>query len=209
MNVTYAKNPASLQVIENPAPKRKRTSAKNGSSTATKRASTRTVTHHRNNPMTTKNMSDTFKKVAGPALSVVAGQAGASQATQLVLNNTTTLNPTMRKAISIGLPFVLAAVLLGQKNEYVKMAGVGAGVVSLQSAIKIIMPSAQAAAAETVDGLRRIARPQASGYLSNASVTSEGRLLMSREQASGKAIGAHNSGFLSSSALPTRATYTA
>lgn len=208
MKVMYAKNPASLQVIENPA-KGKRYSAKNGSSTATTRAKNKTVTYKsRNNPMNTSEMKGTFKKVAAPALAVVAGLAGSNLATQQVLNIASTANPTMRKVVSIGTPFVIAAILIGQKNSHVKMAGVGAGVVSIQNAFKIFAPGVKMMANETIDGLRTITRPQASGYLSNAAISPEGRLLLAREQDSGKAI-AHNSGFLSSSALPTRATYIA
>ena len=156
--------------------------------------------------MNAKNITGTFQDVAGPALSVVAGQAGATQVTQIVLNMAQNANPTVRQGISIGLPFVAAVFLLGQKNKYVQMAGVGSAVTSLHAAYRAFFPAVKTAA---VEGMRRMQKPGGSGYLSGTTTDEygneydeHGRFLRNRHQAFGKAIGPKNSGYLSSGDRP-------
>lgn len=94
----------------------------------------------RNNPnMNAKTITGNFKKVGAPALSVVGGQMLAAQARKIATTMVGS-NPSVRKLTDIGIPFVLAVLMLPSKNEYVKMAAVGAGVDAVHTGFKHLIP---------------------------------------------------------------------
>ena len=165
MNVMYAKNPApengqlqTLEVAPDMVPD-----------------ATSLLRSNPNELMDIKKTQQNFMKVGAPALSVVAGQMGAAQIRRLGMGFVGT-NPNVRKATDIAIPFLLSAFMLGSKNDYIKMAAVGAGVDFVHTTIKHLAPMVTGnVQAAIVDGdpdladFRRARRPEGSGFLDDRS----------------------------------------
>ncbi|MCH8567618.1 MAG: hypothetical protein LAT67_05115 [Balneolales bacterium] len=156
MKIMFAKNPAGkLQILE---------SAQISSNEA--------LSLLRPNPhmdTSAENLSKNFKAVALPAIAVVGGQMGSRFARGAVKGFVGT-NPTVRKAADIAMPFMVAMLLLAQKNKHAKMAGVGAGVDFVHTAFSHIAPmfGSTIASIETdpdLSDLRRKPSEAASGFL--------------------------------------------
>lgn len=127
----YAANPSELQILENPSPKKRKM--------ATRKSTTTRRTPRRKNPSMATKITD----IAGPAISVIAGQALATQITQLALGQLSKVPANIRKVVAVAIPTGLGVVLMMQKNKLLQSAGVGSASSGALFALKVAMPTLQ------------------------------------------------------------------